>query len=601
MKGLNRMSNPIRLTGLSSGMDTDAIISQLMKLENMKVDKQYQTATKLTYKVDAYKSVNAKLKDFRLKYATAINGGMLASGTYKAFNVNYTGDSNKDNAVTISAGSGAIKGNYSIDVYQMATSSAITGGKMEDIENLSINDDLSRLAEHGLKFTKVRVADVQSRNSDGKLMYEADGKTPIMEAAYEERIEFGIKMLDKDGQPVLDENEKEVVKYYQAKSDESIGTLINRVNADKESGVVMRFSQITNSFSFESRESGEGQKFELMESRVGTDDDPFKWENMTEAEREKMPHGYYSDHDVEEADPNIVKQASNFLEVIKVDNVALVEGVNSKVKINGELIEKKSNNFTLDGISFALNQTTGSVAEDGKLVDGSPVKFNLSQNVEEPIKAIKEFVDGYNALVEELNKLVTEKTYKDYAPLTDTQRKEMSETEQKDWDEKAKSGALRRDSSLQNLLSEMRSMFYTVVEGTGMSMSDIGINTTSDYSNGGKIEINETKLKSALEENPDIVVHMFTNKSSDSDPSVAKSKNGLVIRLQNAVNSYVKNNESNSLKMTEEQQAKASDKWLDLTDKLKDIEEKYYLKFAAMESAMAKMQGQMQSLSGFFQ
>lgn len=556
-------SNPLRLTGLMSGMDTDSIISSLMKLENMKVDKQFKTATKLNYKVDAYKSVNSKLAAFRLKYATATSGGMLASGTYKAYDVNYTNKSNENGAITVKAGgSNAQAGDYDISVYQLAKAASAESKKFEGTDALSLSDSFEKTVEKlNLDPSSIQVRDVEVKDKDGNVTTEQ-----------QKFLQFTVEGADGKSE-VVEFNEKD-----------TFGDLINNFNS-KETGVVMRFSQISNRVTFESRATGKDTAFKLTDTASTYDDDG----NVTGS------------------------VDSGFFAALGIGDADIKDGQNSRVVINGEYVEKNTNSlyFEADGMTVNLNKVTSDLQqlEDAlaaanpgdrlDIQDDNKVEFTLAQNLDEPIKKITEFVDAYNDLIKELNTLLSEKTYKDYAPLTDEERGALTEKQQEDWDKKAKSGVLRNDSALQGLLSELRGSFYSVVEGTGMSMSSIGLTTSANYMEGGTIDVDETKLRNALSKDPDKVLDMFTKLSYAEDSATKKSESGLVRRIQDAMSRYEKSNKETSLSSVEEQQRKASDKWADMLDKLTDIENNYYLKFAAMESAMAKMQSQLSSLSGF--
>ena len=127
---------------------------------------------------------------------------------------------------------------------------------------------------------------------------------------------------------------------------------------------------------------------------------------------------------------------------------------------------------------------------------------------------ITEFVEKYNEMIDEFNKQLKESKYRDYAPLTAEQRKDMSENEQKLWDEKAKSGLLRSDSIIRDGMAKMRETFMGSVAGLGDkfmdSLAEIGITTSKDMKNSGKLVINEGKLDAALEKDPDQVFKMFS-------------------------------------------------------------------------------------------
>ncbi|WP_239615873.1 flagellar filament capping protein FliD [Cohnella mopanensis] len=55
----------MRITGLTSGMDIDSMISKLMKAEHIPVDKLLQKKQTLQWKKESYSSINLKLSSFR--------------------------------------------------------------------------------------------------------------------------------------------------------------------------------------------------------------------------------------------------------------------------------------------------------------------------------------------------------------------------------------------------------------------------------------------------------------------------------------------------------------------------------------------------------
>ena len=95
---------------------------------------------------------------------------------------------------------------------------------------------------------------------------------------------------------------------------------------------------------------------------------------------------------------------------------------------------------------------------------------------------MKKFVESYNALIANVKGKVEEKKNTSYPPLTDAQKKAMSETEIKLWEEKARKGTLRNDSSLKTLLFSMRNSLASSVNNTSFkTLSKIGISTTNNY------------------------------------------------------------------------------------------------------------------------
>jgi flagellar hook-associated protein 2 len=127
------------------------------------------------------------------------------------------------------------------------------------------------------------------------------------------------------------------------------------------------------------------------------------------------------------------------------------------------------------------------------------------------MKTVKDFVTDYNALVDLLYGLTNEEKFTDYEPLTEEERAAMSESQIKMWEEKAKSGLLRGDSTIGKILSSMRQAFLSTTDGFGLFSMGITYGSYS-YKDNGKLQItDEAMLKSALESQPDRVRDLFTN------------------------------------------------------------------------------------------
>ena len=186
-------------------------------------------------------------------------------------------------------------------------------------------------------------------------------------------------------------------------------------------------------------------------------------------------------------------------------------------------------------------------------------------------------------------------------PLTDEQRKDMSEHEQKMWDEKAKSGLLRSDPHLRQGLSAMRSALGGRVDGLGDNvldtMAEMGITTSSSYNDGGKLVIDETKLRKALSEDPDRVINTLTQKGEVKD---GVDTRGVIYRLRESMTDLTKKIDAKAGRttMTDSQYAIGKnlvdmDKRIDTWKlKLENIESRYWKQFSAMEQAINKANSQ---------
>ena len=170
--------------------------------------------------------------------------------------------------------------------------------------------------------------------------------------------------------------------------------------------------------------------------------------------------------------------------------VATTQGQKAQYEINGLKMENNNNTFTQAGITYELKGTTD-----------EPVSLNVSTDVDTIFDKIKQFVDKYNELVEQINGKVNEKKNRDYHPLTAEEKKAMSDKEVELWETTAKSGLLS-DSILRAGASKIRSDFYadiTTSDANKIHITQIGITTSSKYKDGGKLEIYEKKLREAID------------------------------------------------------------------------------------------------------
>jgi len=162
-----------------------------------------------------------------------------------------------------------------------------------------------------------------------------------------------------------------------------------------------------------------------------------------------------------------------------------------------------TNSITLDGVQFAFNDRS---------VDGNPIRVTGRVDVTDTKNKIVTFINEYNTFLEKINTLTSEKRDRNFVPLTDEQKKEMSETEVSLWNEKVQKGQLRRDSDLMRIASKMKDATKTMFSGNLAYLEKIGINPVADYSGtkNGTFIIDEDKLTKALENNTEDVMNLFT-------------------------------------------------------------------------------------------
>jgi len=283
-------------------------------------------------------------------------------------------------------------------------------------------------------------------------------------------------------------------------------------------------------------------------------------------------------------------------------NALNTNGQNAKLTVNGIEIERSSNTFDLNGFTITLNDTyTGT----------KPISITTKTDSDHLFNQIKKFVDTYNGLVESLNNITNEKKYRDYAPLTDEQKADMEKSDIEKWEEKAKSGILRSDSMIRSGLSALRSNMYEKGGSTNSELDtlyEFGITTTKDYSDGGKLKIDDEKLRAAIAKDPEAVVKTFTNTVTNNNPGEA----GVVQKLRSSMSTFTTNIEKKAGKATmTEQNYSIGKNLLDVDSrintwkvKLENIEQRYWKQFTAMEQAINKSNQQssmfMQGAGGGF-
>ncbi len=129
---------PIRITGLNSGLDTEAIISALVSSYNYKTNKYKKAQTKLSWKQDAWKTLNTKI------YSLYSSVGNLKLSS--AYNLKSTTVSDTTKA-TVTASNSAPSGTQSLNIISVAQAGYLTGGQLDS--SVSTSTTLAELGYTG--------------------------------------------------------------------------------------------------------------------------------------------------------------------------------------------------------------------------------------------------------------------------------------------------------------------------------------------------------------------------------------------------------------------------------------------------------------------
>lgn len=288
----------------------------------------------------------------------------------------------------------------------------------------------------------------------------------------------------------------------------------------------------------------------------------------------------------------------NAYEASKVDGVPTMKGSagankqvgeNSLITLNGVDYKSSTNTVKVNGLTITCNGTTAK---------GEEITLTTKNDTSGIYDMIKSFIKEYSALINEMDKLYNAESAKGYEPLTDEEKEAMSESDVTKWEEKIKGSILRRDSTISSVAGAMKEIMASgfEVNGKKMFLYDFGIETLG-YFNAADNEKNayhihgdeddeavrnETnKLMAMINSDPDAVVGFFTQLSQ---------------KLYGKMFDMMGTTEFSSIykvyddKKMKEEYDEYTKKIAQEEKKLQDYEDKWYKKFAAMETAMAKMQ-----------
>ena len=268
-------------------------------------------------------------------------------------------------------------------------------------------------------------------------------------------------------------------------------------------------------------------------------------------------------------------------------------GKSGSVTIDGkDYTNLTSNKITAGGVNYTL-QAIGSTT------------VTVNQDTDAIIKNVKQFVSDYNKMIDSLNDKIYETQYSKYQPLTDTEKKSMSDDEVTSWEKKAKSGLLYHSTVLRNIVSDMRSAISTPVDAVDSDYNTLGSIGIASSTSKGHIELDETKLKKALQSDPDSVYQLFASSpKSDKDTANMGVANRLDLVMKDALSSI--STEAGMTATTSDQSrlgkliTSLKDKMDDYQDMMDDYQTRLYKQYDAMETAIANLNSQASYVTSAF-
>lgn len=631
MNGIsNSFSNRLRLTGMT-GFDTESMIQQLMQAEKIPLNSLFQKRTLVEWKRDAYRDVTNSLRGIKSTFFDVVNRSsyLLSENSIKTMSAKASSSKYLD----VTASAGAQPGSTLAKVLQIATASSaasqtkassdISGvvtdfnlagksirvtldgvSKEVSLENYTTGatSDIADKIEASLhaafgagKFnvtfdstenrlsigtiggaTKVTVYDPTNSDSGLDELGLTPGASNRLTSSYtlaELKNTFNVPLTFSDGGTVDFTINGKLIS---ADATDTLAEVFQKINNTPEAGVTIKYDELTDKVSISSTELGETSSLALSD------------ENGSFLQAMGLIDG----------DNNILSYS---------------QGHDAKVELNGaQEIVRSTNTFTVNGVTYSL-KAAHPVDEEGDTI-------TVSQDVDAAVKNIKSFVEKYNELIDNLNGKITEKYDRDYLPLTDEQKETMKDEDVERWDKKAKTGLLRNDPLLREILQDMRTAMYETVEGAGISLKEIGIGSKS-YTDNGKLTIDEDKLTAALRNNPDKVAKLL-NGTDPNNPSYSRmatrdqrqsrySNSGIFHRISDIIEDNISTfRDADGNKgillmkagiegdfssvdnvMTDELD-RYDERISEMLDKLEKKEESYYLKFSKLETMLNQMNAQ---------
>ena len=562
----------MRVSGLNSGLDTDAIVQELVSAYSKKTEKYEKEQTKLGWKQEIWKGLNTKVNSL---YKSV--GDMRFSSAYSTKKTT-SSDTTK---ATVSASGASVTGTQKLHIISTAQSGYLTGGVLNRVK--------------------------PGKDKDGNDDWKVRSDTKLTDLGYGgKETSFKITTWDESKQ-------KEVQKDIKVTSDSTVNDVLKQLqeaglnaSIDEDNGRIFLSSKTTGLHSNFLIEAATAKSVPDMDEngnvKLGADGNPLM-----------------KDIDLSDDEKEASKILLNLLGLdsseTATNRATKIEGSDARIILNGVEFTNNSNNFTVNGLSIAVSGVTD-VASDvldaygridfSKLKDDTAITLTTAVDSQGIYDKVKDFLTNYNNIINEITKLYNADSAKDYEPLTDDEKDQMSDTEIEKWETKIKDSLLRRDNSLGTLMNAMTSAMNRgiTINGRDYALSSFGISTLG-YLNSVKNEQNayhidgdeddentsskEDKLMAAITEDPDTVVEYMKQLSKNLYDAIDKQMAGNDLRTRYSIYN------DKELDKQYTNYTKTIKEW---EDKVSDKEEYYYKQFSAMETALSKLQSQTSSLTG---
>lgn len=570
----------MRVSGINSGLDTDAIVQELVSAYSQKTEKYTKEQTKLGWKQEAWKELNTKV------YSLYNSVGKMRYSSAYSMKKTTVSDTTK---ATVTASGEAVNGTQKLHVLSTAQSGYLTGGKLAFRKEVT-KDGVTTLEKTELKDKDGNPEKLTSTTKLSALGY-TDGKDTTLD----------VHTTNEKGEAVTQ-------KITLGKD----STIQDVVSALRENGLNASFDENNGRLFVSSKDTGKAADFTISASTTKkipkTDDDG----NLV---KDKDGNVVMEEIEMSDDESASSKKLLGLLGLDTVNNTydnqaVKIDGRDAVISLNGVKYTNTTNDFAINGLNVSVTGVTDDVTDPenvdlSTLDDSTAITITTTTDSQGIYDKVKDFLTEYNNIINEITKLYNADSAGSYEPLTDDEKDKMSDTEIEKWETKIKDSLLRRDTSLGTIMNSMMTAMSSpiTIDGKDYSLSSFGIRTLG-YLNAAKNEQNayhidgdeddentsgnKDKLMDAITKNPDTVIDFMKQLSTNLYKAMDQQMQSSSLRSRYKIynDKELDKEYSNLTKTIKQWESKVSDK-----------EDYYYKKFSNMETAMSKLQSQTSSLS----
>lgn len=599
----------MRITGLTSGLDVDSIVTDSLKPYKLKIQAQEQQKQILEWKQTQYQSIMKKSTTFYNKYLDPTSSNNL----FSTKNYNQTKfTSSNENVVKTTGSSNANIQDYSVTVKSLATKAAgkITDDKLDLMADGEKNQQYTASTTIGGETVEFQAKIGSNNESDNLNNFKSSINSKITELtdkyntetseSNKKGIDTSLKSLYESVGKSFERSDDGTVKLedIDGYSEDTLKTTMNNISIETNTSI--NVSDGTNNIS--------SKIVVNLNGKLNVSETVSNYNSSTGATNVIAKYSTVAGGVVFEARDAGAKTLSiSNGEVIK--NGTNLDAVIKDKYGNEYNATGSSNTVTVDGVTYNFTGISKYTEDASGTKTYEETDIKGSQDVTDLKDKIVSFMKDYNELMGEINGKLWESYDSDYLPLTDDQREAMSDKQIEQWETKAQTGLLRKDDDLRTLVDSMKDIMSSLMKSTGLSLERIGITPVDDYKElNGTFEIDEEKLTSALQNNFEDIKDLFTKGYLDDDtsnagimPKMKELLNNNFIKFDSVFNKkaatggvYALTNEMTK-QITEKKKLIAQ-----MNEDLNDRQESLYSKYSALETAMAEAQAQQSSMSSWF-